>query len=124
MKRIIFAIILGLVFPIVCLIILGITDDYLPKSLMLAKLNNEPVPGILLFPFTIPVYLAVFLKQNNIVPILFDDFLFRISSFILFNWFFYGIIIYIVLRRLKRFKKTKTFYAETPPPPNFEEKTN
>ncbi len=59
MQRIIYAIILGLVFPMVCLVILGIIGDYLPESLMLAKLNNEPVPGILLFPFSIPVYMAI-----------------------------------------------------------------
>lgn len=122
MRRIIFSIILGFIFPLTCLVILGVIGDYLPESLMLAELNNDAVPGILLFPFTIPVYLSVFLKQNNFAPYLFDNFLFRISSFILFNWFLYGIIFYFVLGRLSRFNKSEQFYSEVPPPPSFEGK--
>ena len=120
MKRIVFAIILGFVFPTICLVILGFIGDYLPEFLMLTKVNSEPAPGILLAPFTLPVYMDIFLKQNHIAPMIFDNFLFRFSSFILFNWVLYGFIFYFILGKLKRFKKSEILYSETPPPPKFE----
>lgn len=121
MKRIVLSIILGFVFPIICLVILGFIGDYLPESLMLTKLSGEPAPGILLAPFMIPIYVDIFLKQNQIAPIIFDNFLFRFSSFTLFNWVLYGFTIYFILGKLKRFTKLEILYSETPPPPRFEE---
>jgi hypothetical protein len=121
MKRVVFAVILGFVFPVVCLMILGIIGDYLPESLMLAKMLGEPAPGLLVAPFTISVYLDILLKQKHIAPIIFDNFLFRFSSFVFFNWVLYGIISYLILGKLKRFKRAKIEFSETPPPPNFEE---
>lgn len=120
MKRILLAIILGFLFPLICLIILIFIGD-LPESLMLAKINSEPAPGILLAPFMIPVYFDIFLKQKHITPFIFDNVLFRVSSFILFNWALYGIVSYFILGRLKRFRRLKNTYSEPPLPPTFED---
>ncbi len=121
MKRVLIAIVLGFVFPVICLVILGIIGNYLPEFLMLTTMQGEPAPGILLAPFSIPIYLDIFIKQNHIAPIIFDNFLFRFTSFAFFNWCLYEIIIYLILGRLKRFKKSEIIYSETPPSPsNFE----
>ncbi len=123
MKRITLSIILGLVLPFVCFMAIGITTDYMsPSSLTEIRIYNEPAPGILLAPFSLPFYLDIFLKESRIVPYIFDNFWFRFTSFILFNWVLYGFIIYLILGRLARFKNQKIVFSETPPqPPNFEQ---
>jgi hypothetical protein len=121
MKRFVLSIILGLILPFVCFLAIGIMTDYMsPSSLTEIKIYNQPAPGILLAPFSIPIYLDIILKEKQIAPSIFDTFLFRILSFILFNWGFYGIIIYLVLGKFSRFKRQKTIFSEIPPlPPKF-----
>jgi hypothetical protein len=100
---------------------IGITTDYMPRSpLTEIKLFNQSAPGILLAPFSIPIYFNIFLKEKRIAPFIFETLLFRLSSLILFNWVLYGFIIYLVLGRLSRFKKQKFIYSEPPLPPEFE----
>ena len=121
MKRITLSIILGLCLPFVCFMAIGISTDYMPPSpLTEVKLFNQSAPGILLAPFSIPIYLDIFLKEKSITPYIFDNFLFRFSLFILFNWVLYGFIIYLVSGRLSRFKKQPLNYSEPPRPPSFE----
>lgn len=123
MKRVILSTILGLILPFVCFMGIGITTDYMSPSILTEiKLFNQSAPGLLLAPFSIPFYFDIFLKEKRIAPYIFDTFLFRFSSFILFNWALYGFIIYLVLGKLNRFKDLKVIYSETPPlPPHFEE---
>lgn len=124
MKRLILSIILGLIAPFACFMAIGITTDYMsPSVLTEIKILNQPAPGLLLAPFSIPFYLDIFLKEKRIAPYIFDTFWFRFSSFILFNWVLYGFIIYLILGKLNRFKEPKTICSETPPaPPNFKER--
>lgn len=124
MKRVILSIILGLIAPFACFMAIGITTDYMsPSVLTEIKVLNQPAPGLLLAPFSIPFYLDIFLKEKRIAPYIFDTFWFRFSSFILFNWVLYGFIIYLILGKLNRFKEPKNIYSETPPlPPNFKER--
>jgi hypothetical protein len=85
---------------------IGITTDYMsPSPLTEIKIYSQSAPGILLAPFSISIYLDIFLKQQSIMPYIFDTFLFRFLSFILYNWALYGLIIYFILGRLGRFKK-------------------
>jgi len=118
MRRIILSAILGLIFPFVCFMTIGIATDYMPPSALTEiKFYGQPAPGFLLAPFSIPIYLDIYLKQKLIAPKIFDTFLFRFSSFIFFNWMLYGILIYLLLGRLKQFKKQKILFSDTPPPP-------
>jgi len=101
MRRIILSIILGLILPFICFMAIGITTDYMsPSSLTEIRFCNQPAPGILLAPFSISIYLDVCLKEKRIAPYIFDTFLFRFTSLILFNWVLYGFIIYLVLGRI------------------------
>jgi hypothetical protein len=123
MWRVILSIISGLIIPFVCFMAIGITTDYMqPSALTEIKIFDEPAPGILLAPFSIPIYCWIFLKTGRIAPQIFDTFWFRFSSLILFNWILYGIIFYFLLGYLKRFKKQKAIVSDAPPPPVFEQK--
>ena len=118
--RILFSIILGIVFPLICLIILAFIGEYLPPALTAMEIYDEPAPGIIFAPFTIPIYFEIFVKHHRIMPFIFNTFLFRFLSLILFNWILYGMILYHLLGFLPRFKKQKISYSETPPsPPEF-----
>ncbi len=119
MRRIVLSIIFGLIFPLVCFMTIGITtENYMsPSALTEIKIYDQAAPGFLLAPFSIPIYLDIYLKQKQIAPEIFDTFWFRFSSLILFNWMFYEILIYLLLGRLKRFKKRKILFSDTPPPP-------
>ena len=103
---------------------IGITTDYMsPSALTEISIKGQPAPGILLAPFSLPIYFDIFVKEEEIAPAIFDMFWFRFSSFILFNGVLYGIIIYLLLGRLARFKKQKVWGSEVPPqPPTFEQK--
>jgi hypothetical protein len=119
--RIILSIILGVIFPFVSFMTIGIMTDYMsPSALTEVKIYGEPAPGILLAPFSIPIYLDILLKQKRIAPEIFDTFWFRFSSLILFNGALYGSIIYLLLGRLARFKTRKFSGSDSPPPPTFE----
>lgn len=120
MVRIIISIILGIIFPFVCFMAIGITTDYMsPSSLTEIRIYDEPAPGILLAPFSVPIYLDIVFNKKRIAPEIFDTFWFRFLSLILFNRALYGIIIYLFLGRLERFKKQKVLVSNTPPPPEF-----
>jgi hypothetical protein len=118
MRRIVFSIILGIVFPIICLTMLGVIAEYIPMRLTVSKFYGQPAPGILLAPFTIPFYFDTFVKEERILPHIFDTFWFRVSTFILWNWILYGTIIYFVLGLFKGFKKQSVSFSETPPRPS------
>ena len=123
MNRFIISIILGLILPFICFVGIGITTDYMtPSFLTEIKMLGESAPGLLLAPFSLPFYLDIFLQKNQILPNIFDTFLYRFSFFILFNWVLYGLIIYWVLGKLPRFKKNKIIFSEPPPPPSFEQR--
>jgi hypothetical protein len=60
---------------------IGIMTDYMsPSALTEVKIYGEPAPGILLAPFSIPIYLDILLKQKRIAPEIFDTFWFRFSA--------------------------------------------
>lgn len=119
--RILLSIVLGIVFPIISLIVLAFISEYLPPSaLVLIRIYDQPAPGILFAPFSMPMYFSIFVKYHRVMPFIFDTFLFRLLSSILFNWTLYGTIFYFLLGFLPRFKKQKISYSETPPsPPEF-----
>lgn len=118
MKRLVLSIILGIVFPVVGFILIGSTTDYMqPSALTEIKMFDEPAPGLLLAPFSLPIYFDIFVKQKHIAPEIFDTFWFRLLSMILFNWFLYGVVTYIVLGRLKGFKKQNAEICQSPPSP-------
>jgi hypothetical protein len=123
MKQIVLSLILGLILPIIFFMAIGITTDYMsPSSLTEIKIYDQPAPGILLSPFSLPIYLDIILKENRIAPFIFDTTLFRISSLVLFNWTLYGTIAYFVLGKLKMFRNTPENETVPPPPPNFEQR--
>ena len=118
--RIILSIVLGFGFPFVSLAILLYVELYLPRSLTMSSFYGEPAPGILYAPFTLPVYLDIFLKQTGLLPEMFDNFRFRMISLIVFDWLLYGTVFYVVLGRFKKLKtKTAAASDEPPPPPVF-----
>jgi len=120
MRRIIFSIILGIVFPFICLIIFSWASNYLPDGLVILRFYGVKAPGILAAPFAIPVYLEIFVKAHRLLPKVLNNFWFSIIFFILFDWILYGTIFYFVLGRFKRFKKkTVETSPEPPEPPQF-----
>ena len=119
MKRLTLSIILGLVFPFVCFIAIGVSTDYMtPSFLTEVEISGQSAPGILLAPFSLPFYVAIILNKNKIVPHIFDTFLFRFLFFILFNWILYGFIIYLILGKLRK-RKIRQSSKTPPPPPKF-----
>lgn len=115
--RIILSIIFGIIFPLVCLVILVFTADYLPAALTTMTFYGKPAPGILFAPFLFPAYLNFYLTHKRILPSIFDTPWFRIISFVLFNWSVYGAIFYFILGRFKRFKRKSVVSSQEPPPP-------
>jgi hypothetical protein len=105
MRRGIPAIILGVVFPAIWLILTGVISYlvFLPP-LTDFRINGELVPGLLFMPVLIPVYFDILMRQYGILPSMFASIGFRVLSLILFNWIVYGIIFYLLLGKLNRFK--------------------
>lgn len=101
---------------------IGVSADYmLPSHLTEIKIYGESAPGLLLAPFSIPIYLEITLKKKQILPEIFDTSLFRLSSLILFNWALYGIVIYFLLNWFKQFKRSNDSTFSSPPsPPEFD----
>lgn len=122
MKRFLYSMILGLLFPFSCFMAIGIATDYMtPSVLTEIKIFDQPAPGLLLAPFSIPFYLDIYLREKRIAPYFFDTFLFRFSSLIFFNWGLYGCLFYLFFGKLKRFGKSKIVASGNPPlPPTFE----
>ena len=119
MKRLALSTILGIVFPVISFIAIGSATDYMqPSVLTEIIIYDEPAPGLLLAPFSIPIYFDILARHYRIATAIFDTFWFRLLSLILFNWLLYGIIIYILLGCLKRFRKQPSQSWESPPPPN------
>lgn len=123
MKRLILATFLGFFGPFVYLITIGFISDQMSRSLLTdIKIGGESAPGILFAPVSVPIYLDIWLKKMRWLPLVFDTFLFRFSSFIFFNAILYGMLIYVILGRLARWRKQKMLFSESPPPPpNFEQ---
>jgi hypothetical protein len=119
MRQGILAIILGIVFPAIWLILIGALSYlvFLPP-LTDFRINGELVPGLLFMPVLIPVYFDILMRQYGILPSMFASIGFRVLSLILFNWIFYGIIFYLLLGKLNRFKKQTV--TNSPPPPVFD----
>ncbi len=117
MRRIILSIILGFVFPIICIILIEAISEHIPTWLTVSTFYGQPAPGILLAPFTIPFYFDNFVKAERILPQVFDTFWFRVLTFVFYNWIVYGILGYLALGRLKRLKKRSVSASENPPPP-------
>lgn len=120
MKRLIFSIILGLVFLLVCFITIGIASEFMPETVWtLTKFRGESAPGILFIPFSIPIYFDILVRQERILPRIFDTVWFRISSLILFNWILYGVLGYWFIGRVQKLRMKKN-YSNEPPPPSYE----
>jgi hypothetical protein len=120
MRRIILSIILGILFPVICVVILVFIGDYFPLILVKMNFYGKPAPGILFAPFTIPIYLSIFLNRERILPIIFDTVWFRAISLVLFNWMLYGTVSYLILGQFERFKKKSVEASHEPPaPPSF-----
>lgn len=118
MWRIIISILLGLLLPFTYFMVVGPLSDLMsPSYLTDIKIFGESAPGILFAPFALPFYLGIMLSHYRIFPEVFDSFLFRILSFIFFNWALYGFLSYYILGKLKWFKEKEIQYSE-PPPPN------
>lgn len=83
MWRIILSIILGVLIPVIYGVILPFGEGYISDSWMDTKFYGQPAPGILLAPFSIPIYFDIFVKAHRILPFIFDTIWFRTSSFIL-----------------------------------------
>lgn len=117
MWRIILSIILGVLIPVSYIEILSLGDGIIPDNWADMKFYNQPAPGIVFAPVSLPIYFDIFTKEERILPFIFNTFWFRTLSFILFNWVLYGLIGYFILGRFKRFKKRTAFVSEFPPPP-------
>jgi len=117
MRRIILSIILGIVFPVVCMMAIGAMSDYLPKPLTELNFSGKLLPGILYVPFTIPLFCVAILRAYEILPPYSETIWHFLALFILFDWILYGTLSYLVLGRLKRFKKRIVSASENPPPP-------
>jgi hypothetical protein len=117
MWRIILSIILGVIIPIAYMVILSFGEGYISESFVETRFYSQPAPGVLLAPVTIPVYFDILVKEERILPMIFDTFWFRFLSFILFNWILYGTISYLLLGCFKRFKRKSVPASEAPPPP-------
>ena len=119
MRRSTLAIILGIVLPLCWLILTGIFSYlvFIPP-LTDIRINGEIAPGLLFVPVLLPVYIDILMRQSGILPAMLDSAGFRIISLILFNWVVYGIIFYLLLGKLKRFKK-QTADSQPPAPPVF-----
>lgn len=119
MRRVIISIILGLVFPFVCLMAIGAISDYLPKSLTELKIGYETGPGIIWMPFMLPLNLLDILTTFRIIKRPFSNlFIYSFFAFfVLFDWILYGTIFYWLLGRFKKFQKQPAAFSENPPPP-------
>ena len=124
MARLILAIVLGIVFPTVCFSAVGLISDFIaPSVLTEVEIEGEWMPGILAAPFSIPIYVSIYLKQMRLLPDIFDTTWFRLSFLVVFNWFCYGILAYWALGRMTYFNQRQVLSSEQPPPPPyFEEK--
>lgn len=121
MFRLIFSIVFGLIFPFVCFITIGIASDFIPETVWTEiRFRGESAPGILLIPFSIPIYFDIFANQERILPQIFGTIWFRISSMILFNWALYGVLIYWLIGRVQKSRMKKTYSHEPPPPTSYE----
>lgn len=119
MLRIILSIILGILFPIFCLLILAFIKDYLPSYFFDDfEFYGESAPGILLIPFFFPVYIDIFLRNCVNLPLIFQNLWLRGIFLIVQVWGFYGVISYFILGRFKRFKKQENLISSEPPPPS------
>lgn len=127
MRRIIFSIVFGLIFPLVCFFTIMTADSYFlpPSILTTSRIDGEVAPGILYAPFSIPIYVEIILKHNGIMIMGRGEnrFIYFTVFLIIFNWILYGVIFYALSVYLTKLKKPKTEYSEKPPePPIFEKK--
>ena len=120
MLRIVLSIILGVFIPVFYTVILSFGEGVISESWVVMQFFNQPAPGVLLAPVTLPIYFDIFTKEERILPFIFDTVWFRVSSFVLFNWLLYGMISYFVLGYFKRFRKRDVLVSEVPPPPEFD----
>ena len=117
MRRISLSIIFGFIFPFACLTIIAIISVYIPQRWMVSRFYGQPAPGIIVAPFALSVYASIFIEEKQILPPIIDIFWFRIISLVLFNWWFYGTLIYFILGRFKIFKKKSDAFSKEPPRP-------
>lgn len=122
MTRLLAAVILGIVFPVIGFVTLGKAMDLMnPSALTEIRISGEPAPGLLVAPFSVPIYFSVWVRQAGILPNIFDTFVFRATSIVLFNWLLYGSLMYILLGRIKWFRKQNNENSSLPPrPPRFD----
>src|ERR1700712_1235644 len=123
MKRIIFSLILGIILPIILLVTIGTISEMLPESaLTRIYIAGIPSPGLLTIPVLLPAYFCIYTKGNFILPEIFDTFLFRVLSVVLFDWILYGLLSYWLLGKLKWFKRQSVKFSDEPPlPPSFQD---
>ncbi len=119
MLRIILSIILGILFPIFCILILALITDYLPSYLFDdLEFYGESVPGIILIPFFFPFYTDILLRNLANLPLIFQNLWLRGLFIIVQVWGVYGVLAYFILGRFKRFKKQEKVVSNEPPPPS------
>ena len=117
MQRIIFSFFFGIIFPTVCFLSIGTATDFMPRSVLtVLHINGESAPGILLSPFSIPIYLGILMNQTAFLPEFCKTAWFRISLIVLFDWTLYGMLFYIIWGKIK-FRKNGNLVSEKPPDP-------
>ena len=103
MKRIIAAIVGGVLIPVVYLFIAGGIDELFPQfDLGTMYVNGNPEPGLLFVPMALPIYLNSVLRSHGYIGLAFslDNPWFRGTSFILFDFVLYSFLSYAILRKL------------------------
>jgi hypothetical protein len=109
LKRILFSILVGTFSPILYAAAGGILVDYvLPEGFDTAQMSGQQVPGLLFAPIAVPVYVDTLLNSYEYLGFrhVLDNVWFRSTFFMLFNFLFYSIVVYLVLSRLEWFSKT------------------
>jgi hypothetical protein len=116
------SVILGIVIPVIGFVTLEMATDLMnPSALTKIAIFDESAPGLLLAPFSLPIYFSIWVRYARILPDIFDTFVFRATSIVLFNWLLYGLIMYFLLGRLKWFRRQNNEASSLPPrPPRFD----
>jgi hypothetical protein len=120
MKRLVIAIILGILFPIVYTIIAGTLTDVFPDYFAQTMIVfDKPMPGPILAPTLFPFYFESWLSSHRYFGWggILDTFWFRTTLLIIpvavYSAIFYGLL------RLIGYPKAKTVTSiQEPPPPS------
>lgn len=120
MKRLIFSILGGLLFPVIYTVVVGTLSDYFPQYFPdRIYLFGKPTFGWIFAPIAVPFWIYSVIEYYRFfgLPFIFNTTWFRVVFTIGFDVLLYTMLTYAVLWYFGIFKKKTQQTLENPPPP-------